>query len=597
MSSPSAAPIQVLSTPELLDRVLSGLEREELVQPALVNRLWAETARDYIWEVVDNPCELFRILSPIEHEPEHVFRRVATLSDWQRFLPIARRVRTLKFDNTDTVRAGSCSTRSCRNLLDPMTRTRPSVEIFPRLADLWWWDLDEPEGEPEHMAFFLAPNVTSLRLYSPTGSDWYTPCMIFDDIIARCPRLNVLNIKAGTYSVPPHTVIQNGISRILERLPLRFLHLPLYYLSTQMLEAASRSTTLQELTSQHNEWFNSLGECGRYSNVQDMETPKLGPGSFANLSTLNIAAPLRTVAHMLGDDHFSATNLEILYVRAVKAETASDITTLLTVLQNRCQGLMHLSLFLSRPRDPKPFRENVSDSESDDEEEDIFVPWAEPPRSEILTSTVLKLLDFPRLTQLEISHEYILSITNDEFAAMVEATPNLRYLNFNAAPGNVDPGIPALTLHCLHHAALRLRKLMDLALVVDATQELDADVPVATFRKLDTLFLCTSPIRETERKSVTLHLARTLPTGAELLCDREWMSECDFTPPAFEPERLAIWQRIGEDLELILNAKREWVRDGLKRGKKKKVRAFSITARVSKTQFIAVQSFQQKTGG
>ena len=73
MAHVGAASLRVLSTVELVDRVFFELERKDLVHPALVNRLWADIARDHIWRVVEKPCELFQVLAPLQtHRPEHV---------------------------------------------------------------------------------------------------------------------------------------------------------------------------------------------------------------------------------------------------------------------------------------------------------------------------------------------------------------------------------------------------------------------------------------------------------------------------------------------------------------------------------------------
>ena len=80
MLASNKASLRVLSTPELIDHVFSELERDDLVQPALVDMKWADIARDYIWREVATPCQLFRILAPLKtHEPEHV-RRISSIA-------------------------------------------------------------------------------------------------------------------------------------------------------------------------------------------------------------------------------------------------------------------------------------------------------------------------------------------------------------------------------------------------------------------------------------------------------------------------------------------------------------------------------------
>lgn len=55
---------RLISTPELLDRIFSYCSRREIAKLALVQKLWSELARDHIWRVVENPCELLPLLSP-----------------------------------------------------------------------------------------------------------------------------------------------------------------------------------------------------------------------------------------------------------------------------------------------------------------------------------------------------------------------------------------------------------------------------------------------------------------------------------------------------------------------------------------------------
>ena len=65
ISTDSSARLRVLSTPELLDNIFVSCTRKMNVSLALVCRTWLGPAQDHIWRVVETPCQLFRILAPV----------------------------------------------------------------------------------------------------------------------------------------------------------------------------------------------------------------------------------------------------------------------------------------------------------------------------------------------------------------------------------------------------------------------------------------------------------------------------------------------------------------------------------------------------
>lgn len=57
---------RVVTTVELLDIVLSFLERVYLTKTALVSQFWLEASRRHIWHEVENAWELFGLLAPLK---------------------------------------------------------------------------------------------------------------------------------------------------------------------------------------------------------------------------------------------------------------------------------------------------------------------------------------------------------------------------------------------------------------------------------------------------------------------------------------------------------------------------------------------------
>ena len=60
-----AAAFRVVCTAELLDLILSFLERVDLTKTALVSQSWLETSRQHIWRDVENAWEVFGLLAPL----------------------------------------------------------------------------------------------------------------------------------------------------------------------------------------------------------------------------------------------------------------------------------------------------------------------------------------------------------------------------------------------------------------------------------------------------------------------------------------------------------------------------------------------------
>ena len=59
------AATRVMTTVELLDLILSFLERYDLTKTALVSQFWLEGSRRHIWHEVENAWELFGLLAPL----------------------------------------------------------------------------------------------------------------------------------------------------------------------------------------------------------------------------------------------------------------------------------------------------------------------------------------------------------------------------------------------------------------------------------------------------------------------------------------------------------------------------------------------------
>ncbi|VDC04995.1 unnamed protein product [Peniophora sp. CBMAI 1063] len=526
---------RVIATAELLDLILSFIERIDLAKTALVSQVWLEISRRHIWQEVENAWELFALLAPLGPLRGHQgyeFERVPSHQDWLRFQPFATRVRKLRIEG---VSGEDDYTKVVSSLLSKLAYTRLWHPVLPNLKQLEWYQ-DEHLAQ---MSLFLHPGLEELIMYVPMhGLPGYTIETICDDIAWKAPNIRYLElVPMESISSSP---IEVALSSLLSHLDdsLQTLYLPIYGLTQVVFETASRLQHVKEIAFSTTQTPTVVA---LYSDVL-VFTPHLEPNAFPALRKLSVSAPLADLIEILTNPDFPASRITDFLVRAARPETPAAVEDFHATVARECGSLNIYSLVLSAPNDEK--EENAR--------------WVESPSPDTALSwTTLAPLasagSLRGLVSIAIAHEHALKLSVHELANFARALPTLEYLVCNPSPhavGDIPPGIKLIELGILADAMPRVETL---ELYVDAS-DATIDYPAWSenqFPNLRNLWMGASPVHLERRKGISLFLAALLPLGARI--DTERWEIWDYVAPE---ARYAIeWDRIAEDVALLMESR------------------------------------------
>ncbi|KAI0064494.1 hypothetical protein BV25DRAFT_242145 [Artomyces pyxidatus] len=321
---------RVLSMPELVDLIFGFLQRPGHAAGARVCRAWVDIARDHIWEVVDNPCILFQNLAPIKGAELSIADHYDHVSVFEQGSDTQVVAETLHFSTMTVVRASSNSRRlgqissirsSCSPFNHPPSRFKPCIlsrlserclrdecqrqvgaylNILPNLHTLEWKNRASDDGA--YPIMFLHEGVKSLAVpvFPCQLGPPYSIRAYFQDILSQAPALTTLSLYCEIDDPELNSVreLENDLLFILDRLAIRVLSPPLYYLTRSLAERLSEWEFLEFITFSYQAGATE-GDCrlctaymGGYRDVTDF-TPDFKPRAFRALSGLSLAASLQ----------------------------------------------------------------------------------------------------------------------------------------------------------------------------------------------------------------------------------------------------------------------------------------------------------------
>ncbi|VDB95127.1 unnamed protein product [Peniophora sp. CBMAI 1063] len=521
---------RVMSSPGLLALIINEFERNDLPVPALVCRRWSSIARDAIWRHIENPLELFSLLAPLETvEGRLEFQRTPSYLDWQRFQPLARRVRSF----TATLHASSSDT-NIAHLLHVLKSTCPYESIFPHLEELVWHNHDEPDGYPELICVFLTATVKSLKIFTPTGSSRYSVEILSEDVAGRCPNLESLHIEPVNHAYA--TTLEPALIQLIQRLPLKSIRLPLYFLTPRVLAATSDCKDLQVIEV----GVNRSDQSHNWSYARGFPDVLLHALSSSSLQSLGLAIPLMEMNALLVRDPSHLRFIHRLSVRAVGMTKRDVMRLFCETISKRCTHLRELLLVTNRPsRETRHSR------------------WEKTPGSEAITlETLLPLSELGTLTYLELSHEHPVLLTDEELLALVTPLPRLEVLLMNECPANLTK--PNLTMNCLPHLARALPNLRELGVCLDLSERVPDGPSPNRFQSLKLLCPHFSPVKKGHEEDVALFISTLLPLrGGIEDADAEDRPDRSFDVILTQPPTAGVWRKIRGHVDLIMRG-REW---------------------------------------
>ncbi|KZV71575.1 hypothetical protein PENSPDRAFT_751670 [Peniophora sp. CONT] len=539
----SSARIRVLSTPELLDNIFARCTRKANVNFALVCRTWLGPAQDHIWRVVETPCQLFRVLAPVNcpgkaHQSNgHTITRIPTKADWRRFKPIASRVRVLQVSS----RSESKCRASITAVLSDIAVTRPPEGIFPNLQHV---DLVSTNLPHAYITLLLSPSLTSLNASMPPESTGHTLEDFLEDLAAGAPALTALSLVASQSSGNRAKDYERAIGALPAQLPrLTVLKLPPYFVTSTVIEmfSTSRISALEFSELRH-----STDNAGNPRDVALLR-PELQEGAFPALRRLSICGRLADLHDLFSNQNFPAGSLSELVVRGIRSESEVDTRDLVNLVVERCRLLTNFFLLMTPPASPVP----VMGANPDDEN----VVWVEDEDAEPLSiETIRALANLHHLQRISITHAQPLLISDPDVLYMCSRLPGLRRLVLNPAP-RTRGNIPTLTLLSMTHISLYCPRIHSLALYANASAPVVYPKLVTPLPARMHLQLHASPLSTPFRGSVIRFLSRILRPGTSLKSAIAPMA--DAGSPGSSIGSSSAWGWIVDRLPLVLEMREE----------------------------------------
>ncbi|KAI0311534.1 hypothetical protein OF83DRAFT_1150511 [Amylostereum chailletii] len=561
---PDAAAHRVLSTLELLDIIFSYSDRKTNAANARVSSAWTGVARDYIWRVVDRPCQLFRLLAPITclpNEEQHEFTRVPSHEDWERFQPFARRVHHIELSSP--VSMGGCKGQFDR-ILEDVAYTRLDVVIFPNLRSVW---IHRPSLSRRFTSLFLHPSLRKLGAVSPVGDGRFSTTAFLEDIARKAPNIEVVELSFPGLEPGGFKKLEGGLCAAIHKLSsLKQIHLPLYFFSSAVAEALSKSLLLNDIE------FDRKISMGSYHDVMPFSF-RPAPGCFRHLVSLSLCVPFEDLQQVFKHPNFPMHTIRCLAVRAPRSESRASVHGLTSILGARCKALTDLVLVMGTPL--QALREND------------LATWARHEEQEQISyETIRPVQSIGTLHLLTIQHTHVLRITDRELHFLVAPLRRLRRLILNASP-QCRTFAPGITLRSLGILAKHCPAIQDIALCVDARLPAVQDHPGPSSFKLSAirrLQLSGSLIEEASRANVVLFLNRVVSHAAHGVHFGNFDSaSCfDCARPASVAAREASWQWVVNNFDLVKRARQEGMDEAYFEGRKTGEMATLKTASVVK---------------
>src|SRR6266403_384225 len=447
--------------------------------------------------------------------PFQEFSRIPTPEDWTRFIPYARRVRSLKFGTNLNEKAQSFGD----SVFDDLARTRTTLEVLPNLRSLWWNSIPRSR----HATLFMHDKVTefAFKVYSENLPSLST------DIIGRMPSLRSLR---WTNSYEPHNPDDDQeLLQLLSSLQkLREVTPPKDVLGSKFLKTLSLLPELGVIQ------FDTLG--GMPYPIFPLECTRQ-EGAFPMLYDICLNSNLDDIRVYLTGGAL-LPRLKNLSVESVHPEFPSTVQRFLTDV-TRCYPTLELVSM------------------------DVIVGIEDQDDCEpLLPEHLYPIFSLKQLARLELRHNLPLRISEVDLAEIGAALPALETLILNPEPLQLTR--PEITLHSLLIIAQHSPNLSYLGIYLDA-EDITTPMPYSpaktrAFPYLRTFHVGVSPI--TSEVPVTLFLSHLLSENERVVIQSglSWNAtlferSVEYSATVFE--RCSKWDDVTNTLPLLLQLRKE----------------------------------------
>lgn len=452
------------------------------------------------------------------------FRHIPTLEDWARFIPYARRVRSLKFGTNPKEKAIWLA----NSVFDDLARTRTTLEVLPNLRRLYW-DTSYSFGKSRHAIPFMHDKITEFAFFLDYRDN--DPLLLTTDIVGRMPSLISLKCT-GSYGLRDPTHDQQLLQLLSDLQKLQELALPKNFLDGEFLKTLSSLPELRVIQ------FDTMG------GIRDSITPTIGctldEGAFPMLYDLCLDSTLDDIRlYLIGGALLP--RLKNLSVESVHPESSLTVQQFFVDVTQCYPSLKIVQM-------------------------DVIVSVGEQELCEPLSPEHLRpVLSLRHLVRLELRHNLPLQISEVDLAEFGAALPCIESLVLNPEPLLLTK--PQFTLRSLLSAAQNFPNLSHLGIYLDAEEVTTPPMPYSLSKKirmfpyLRTLNVGVSAIGS-DHVPVALFFSHILSENARVVIqsgvswNRELYEESNEYSTAIR-SRCRKWDEVARTLPLLLQLRKE----------------------------------------
>lgn len=329
----------------------------------------------------------------------------------------------------------------------------------------------------------MSPSVRSLDVAIPTVEEIHVEAF-FAMAQVRTPNVRVFQFECS-HRV---TVVERWLCNLLESYKsLRELGLSHYFLTTNVIAAASRLPELQEILL----W--SRTPVGDVEDVMGLNMRQLEKGAFPKLRAFSLDASLAQMQIFASKQHFNPSILKYLHITSLEIERPNDLRDFLETLIEACPPLETLVL-------------------------SMLVKWVElstPPQ--ITLDHIRPVLGSKHLLDFDVTYNYPFSITDVDLEFIARSWPKLRTFMLSEYPYFRSDDIDLPTLGSLLPFAEHCPDLVNLGLFLNVSLPFPApSASIKPFKKLEILNFGQSYIQDADVIRVASFVSRLCDPSVQI---------------------------------------------------------------------------------
>ncbi|KAG8972852.1 hypothetical protein FRC05_009491 [Tulasnella sp. 425] len=217
---------RMLAVHEIISNIVQHCRPHVQAVAARVSRFWCDVALDWLWRDIDSILPLMRLLAPlVDTESGLAFAEKIQPRNWERFRYYGRRVRCLRYDDSDPDGVSNIASSSfASDLSVTLFALKPDGfgPLLPNVQELYW-TASHDALNLQHALAFLNSSVKTLDITLNDGEDDDI------DIAARflCTISGIRGVRLETFKFEStrtsHQLLQSMVSLLQEQQSIKVL--------------------------------------------------------------------------------------------------------------------------------------------------------------------------------------------------------------------------------------------------------------------------------------------------------------------------------------------------------------------------------------